>query len=67
MNTVKFFEGSYQFNSIETTLNIAEDFILMKLAQQYEYRATTETLWAQVTMNGKTTYYSLDYENKKLY
>lgn len=66
MNNVHFFEGTYQFNSIETNLNIHEDFILMKLSQQYEYRETTETLWAEVTNNGITTRYALDYSNISL-
>jgi hypothetical protein len=34
MNTVQFFEGSYQYNVINTELNISEDFILMKLSNQ---------------------------------
>jgi hypothetical protein len=49
--TINFFEGSYCFNSISTDLNVSPDFIEMKLAKQYEYRPTTETLWAIITQN----------------
>ena len=51
--TINFYEGSYQFNSITTDLNVSPDFIEMKLAKQYEYRATNESLWATVKQNSK--------------
>jgi hypothetical protein len=51
--TINFYEGSYQFNSITTDLNVSPDFIEMKLAKQYEYRATKESLWATVNQNSK--------------
>jgi hypothetical protein len=35
------------------TLNVSPDFIEMKLAQQYEYRPTSESLWATVTQGNK--------------
>jgi hypothetical protein len=52
-NEVRFYEGSTLFNSKKTDLNIGEDYIGYKLAQQYEYRPTTESLWATVRENGK--------------
>ena len=51
--TINFYEGSYQFNSITTDLNVSPDFIEMKLAKQYEYRATKESLWATVNQNSE--------------
>jgi hypothetical protein len=59
-NTVTFYEGSYQYNSIETELNISEDFVEMKLAQQIEERNSTE-YWAEVVQDGIATRYTLDY------
>lgn len=59
-NTVKFYEGSYEFNSIKTDLNISEDFVEMKLAQQIEERESTE-YWAEVVQDGIATRYTLDY------
>jgi hypothetical protein len=52
-NSVSFYEASYQFKSESTDLNISEDFILMILAKQYEYRATKETLWAILSQDGQ--------------
>jgi len=49
--TINFYEGSYLFNSITTDLNVSSDYIEMKLAKQYEYRATKESLWATVIKN----------------
>jgi hypothetical protein len=51
--TINFYEGSYQFNSILTDLNVSPDFVEMKLAKQYEYRPTTESLWAEITRDSK--------------
>jgi hypothetical protein len=51
--TINFYEGSYCYNSITTDLNVSTDFIEMKLAKQYEYRATEESLWATINQNGK--------------
>ncbi len=52
-NRINFFEGSYCYNSITTDLNVSPDFIEMKLAQQYEYRATDESLWATICQDRK--------------
>lgn len=66
-NTLLLNEGSYQYAVIETDLNITEDFILMKLSKQFEYRPTNETLWATLTTETEgTIYYTLDYPNRKL-
>jgi hypothetical protein len=65
-NTIALYEGSYQFNVIYTDLNISPDFAQMKLAQQYEYRKTTEDLWAEITINGMSERFVLDYNNFKL-
>ena len=65
-NIVRFYEGSYQYNAISTHLNISSDFVQMQLAKQYEYRATNETLWADIIINGVTERYQLDYENCNL-
>ena len=51
--TINFYEGSYLYNSIKTELNVSPDFIEMKLAKQFEYRATKESLWATVSENSK--------------
>lgn len=53
MKTINLFENSYCFSSIETTLNVSKSFIEYSLAKQYEYRPTTESLWASITENGK--------------
>jgi hypothetical protein len=47
--TVNLFEGSYCYYEVSTDLNVSADFIEMKLAKQYEYRATTESLWAIIS------------------
>jgi len=62
-NQVCFYEGSYQFDSISTTLNISTDFIQMKLAKQFEYRPTNESLWAELNLDGKKSHWVLDYNN----
>jgi len=51
--TINFCEGSYLYNSVTTDLIVSPDFIEMKLAKQYEYRPTKESLWATVIQNGK--------------
>jgi hypothetical protein len=51
--TINFYEGSYQYNSITTELNVNPDFIEMKLAKQYEYRPTKESLWATIVEDSK--------------
>jgi hypothetical protein len=51
--TINFFESSYCFDTVATELNVTPDFIEMKLAKQYEYRPTTETLWATVSKDSK--------------
>jgi hypothetical protein len=65
-NTVRFYEGSYQYKTISTHLNISPDFIQMQLAKQFEYRATNESLWAEVIVHGVTSRFELDYHNIKL-
>jgi hypothetical protein len=60
-NTVNFYEGSYQFASEKTHLNISTDYVQMMLAKQYEYRPTTETLWADVKIAGITQRFTFDY------
>jgi hypothetical protein len=60
-NTVNFYEGSSQFSSDKTHLNISADYIQMQLARQYEYRPTTETLWAEVENFGIKQRFSFDY------
>lgn len=60
-NTVRFYEGSYQFQSDKTHLNISSDYIQMQLAKQYEYRPTTESLWAEVENFGIKQRFSFDY------
>ncbi len=51
--TISLFEGSYCFNQVSTELNVSPDFIEMKLAKQYEYRPTSEPLWATITQGSK--------------
>ena len=60
--TINFYEGSYQFNSITTDLNVSPDFIEMKLALQYEYRETKKSLWATISNETKEiSRYELEY------
>ena len=63
INTLQLFEGAYQYDRIETELNIATDLIMYKLAKQYEYRETKKDLWAILTLGGVQTRYVLDYKN----
>ena len=51
--TIYFFEGSEQFKSVDTDLNVHNDYIEMILAKQFEYRPTSETLWAKIMQKGK--------------
>jgi len=51
--TINFYEGSNCFNSIKTDLNVNPDFIEMKLAKQFEYGATQESLWATISQDSK--------------
>ena len=51
--TINFFEGSYCYYSVKTDLNVSPDFIEMKLAKQYEFRPTKETLWATICKDSK--------------
>jgi hypothetical protein len=60
-NTVNFYEGSYQFQSDKTRLNISTDYIQMILAKQYEHRPTSESLWAEVENFGIKQRFSFDY------
>lgn len=60
-NKVTFYEGGSRFNSIETEKNISKDFVEMKLAQQFEYRASAEGYWAEVVKDGIATRYTLEY------
>lgn len=63
--TINFFEGPQCFDSISTDLNVHPDFIEMKLAKQYEFRPTTESLWATISQNGKeVARYRLIYGSK---
>lgn len=66
MNTLHLIEGLFIFDTITTELNITPDFIQYKLAKQYEYRPTTQSLWADLTINGQFERYELDYENNQL-
>jgi len=66
INTLRLFEGSFQFDSIQSELNITTDFIQYKLAKQYEYRETSEDLWAELNLNGEEYRYILDYKNVML-
>jgi hypothetical protein len=62
INEVRFYEGSNQFKVNKTDKNISEEFIQMVLAKQYEYRPTTENLWAVVLYsNIEIARYSFDY------
>jgi hypothetical protein len=66
INTVSFYEGSYQFAQIQTELNITTDYVMYKLATQFEYRHTSKTLWAELDLNGEKVRYQLDYKNASL-
>jgi hypothetical protein len=50
-NTIFFYEGSYQYNALvvlDTTLNNLYAGVINKLVEQYTYRPTKETLWADI-------------------
>ena len=49
--SIGFYEGSYCFKVSEQS-DINLDFIEAKLAEQYNYRPTTEDLWAIVYHGG---------------
>lgn len=66
INTLHLFEGPYQFLSIDSKVEIQQDFILSKLSGQYDYRKTSEDLWAELDSNGKKSRYILDSKNKTL-
>ena len=67
MTKINYFEGSNLFHSETTHRNVSEGYIQYKLANQYEYRPTTESLWADVIHEDNTVErYVLDYPNKKL-
>jgi hypothetical protein len=66
VNTLHLFEGPYQFFSIDSKVEIQQDFILSKLSGQYDYRKTSEDLWAELDSNGKKSRYILDSKNKTL-
>jgi len=51
--TINFYEGSTLYNSVTTDLNVNPDYIEFKLAKQFEYRATTESLWATICQDSK--------------
>jgi len=51
MTRINLYEGSYQFESILTHLDVKANFIEMKLAKQYEYRPTEKSLWATIVQN----------------
>jgi hypothetical protein len=59
MNQVNFFEGSDCFRTERSELTISEGFVEMVLARQYEYRPTTQDLWAEVRTPEATTRYQL--------
>ena len=60
--TINFYEGSYCFSTISTELNVSPNFIEMKLAKQYEYRPTEDSLWAIVLQDSKEiARYTLEY------
>lgn len=62
MKKVNFYEGSYQFKTVSTELNITESFMELILAKQYEYRPTKESLWCTVVENGiETSRFSFQY------
>jgi hypothetical protein len=51
--TINFYKGSTMFLNIATDKRVGTGFIEYKLAKQYEYRETTENLWATVSEEGK--------------
>jgi hypothetical protein len=60
--TINFYEGSQLFLNIETDKRVGTGFIEYKLAKQYEYRETTESLWATVIEEGtEVSRYELKY------
>jgi len=66
INEVYFYEGSYQFKSDKTPLNIHSDYIQMVLAKQHEYRTPDpdSPLWADVFEGGVHTHrYLFSYTN----
>ena len=65
-NSIRLYEGSNLFFSTQSELNISSDFLQMKLAKQFEYRKTTESLWGEIENTDGVTRYELDYYNNNL-
>jgi len=65
-NYIALYEGSYQFFSIYSDSNISTDFLQMKLAKQFEYRETHETLWGEIRQDGIIKRFVLDYNNNSI-
>ena len=66
MNTLHLYQESYKFYTINTKLNIVTDFIQFKLATQYQYRPTSQILWAELIIDGRVERYKLDKDNVRL-
>lgn len=68
--TIRFYEGSYQYNSIEAVApESSSDLftgVLEELNHQYNYRATDKDLWATVKLEGGSEIYRISRLNKGL-
>jgi hypothetical protein len=52
MKTILFYEGSYQYKTVSTSIPTPE-LIENHFTNQYNYRPTKEGLWARVISNGE--------------
>ena len=60
-NSIKFYEGSYQFNVITDVNLLNLEYINQQLYRQYCYRKpVNESLWAEITINGINERYIFD-------
>lgn len=60
-NSIKFYEGSYQFKVVTDVNYLNLSYIKQQLFRQYSYRKPiNEDLWAEITINNITERYILD-------
>jgi hypothetical protein len=68
-NIIRFYEGSYQYNVIEVLApnTDTELFtgVLEELNHQYNYRPTSESLWADIVTSNKEKIFRITYKDKK--
>ena len=61
LSKVDFYQDTVKFDSVETELNVSQDYIEMKLARLYEDEPTRESLWCSVLNNDVYCVYKFTY------